>query len=194
MGKVVAVYAMSLDGFIADSGDDVQRLYQWFSNGDTPFPVADRVFMTSAVSAEQYRRLWDSIGAQVTGRRDFDVSRAWGGKHPMGIPCFIVTHNPPPEWTGEGSPFTFVTDGVESAVRQAQAAAGEKNVVLGGSTIAQQCIKAGLVDEIHIDLVPVLLGEGIRLFDHLGSNPVELETTAVLDAPGVTHLKFRVVK
>jgi dihydrofolate reductase len=130
----------------------------------------------------------------VTGRRDFDVSNAWGGKAFLSLPCFIVTHHPPQEWVKEGSPFTFVTEGVESAIRQAQAAAGDKTVSVSGTQIVQQALKAGLLDEIQIHLVPVLLGAGIRLFDHLDTAPIELETTRVIDAPGVTHLTFRVVK
>jgi dihydrofolate reductase len=91
--------------------------------------------------------------------------------------------------------FTFVPAGVESAVEQARAAAGDKkNVAVGAASIAQQCIRAGLLDEIHVDLVPVLLGGGVRLFEHLGSEPIELESTRVIEAPGVTHLTFRAVR
>lgn len=113
----------------------------------------------------------------------------------MDVPMVIVTHSLPQEWVNkEGSPFTFVTDGVESAIEQAKQIAGDKDVVLGSASIVQQCIKLGLLDEIHIDLVPVLLGGGVSLFDHLGTEPIELESTGVTQAPGVTHLSFRVVK
>ncbi len=112
----------------------------------------------------------------------------------MGVPAFVVSHTISQEWVYEGSPFTFVTDGVESAVEQAKAVAGDKNVAVGAASIAQQCIRAGILDEIHIDLVPFLLGNGVRLFDHLGTEPIELESTKVVEAPGVTHLTFRVVK
>jgi dihydrofolate reductase len=105
-----------------------------------------------------------------------------------------MTHNPPQEWVKAGSPFTFVTDGVESAIEQAKAVAGDKNVAVGSATTMQQCIKAGLLDEIHIDLAPVLLGDGIRLFDNLGTAPIELEITRVIEGTGVTHLIYRVVK
>jgi dihydrofolate reductase len=98
------------------------------------------------------------------------------------------------EWVYEGSPFTFVTNGVESAVEQAKVVAGDKNVAVGAASIAQQCIEAGLLDEIHIDPVPVLLGGGVRLFEHLGPKAIELESTRVIEAPSVTHLTFRVVK
>jgi dihydrofolate reductase len=105
-----------------------------------------------------------------------------------------VTHRIPQEWVKEGSPFTFVTDGVVSAVERAKQAAGDRNVAVSGSQIVQQCLKAGLLDEIQIDLVPILLGAGIRLFDKLGSEPIDLESTGVIEGSGVTHLKFRVVK
>jgi dihydrofolate reductase len=112
----------------------------------------------------------------------------------LGVPAFVVTHTVPPEWVYDGSPFTFVTDGVESAVAQAKDAAGDKNVGVVAASIAQQCLKAGLLDEIHVDLVPVLLGSGVRLFEHLDAGPIELDRTRVVAAPGVTHLRFRVVK
>ncbi len=112
----------------------------------------------------------------------------------MGVPTFVVTHTVPQEWVYEGSPFTFVTDGVESAVEQAKAVAADKDVAVGAASIAQQCIRAGLLDEININLVPVLLGGGVRLFEHLGTGPIELEKTRVIEAPEITHLTFRVVK
>ncbi len=113
----------------------------------------------------------------------------------MGVPTFVVTHTVPQDWVYDGSSFTFVTDGVESAVEQAKALAGDKkNVGVGAASIVQQCIRAGLLEDIYIDLVPVLLGDGVRLFDHLGKEPIELVRTKVIDAPGVTYLTFRVVK
>jgi dihydrofolate reductase len=105
-----------------------------------------------------------------------------------------VTHTPPQEWLKNESLFTFVTDGVESAIEKAKQTAGDKNVSVGGSKITQQCLKAGLIDEIQIDLVPILLGAGIRLFDDLGATPIELESTGMIEGTGVTHLRFRVVK
>ena len=196
MGSVSTGFSMSLDGFIAGPNDEVDRLFGWYYSGDTEFPVAGgaRVFKISRASAELLQEEWGAIRAIVTGRRDFDVSGAWGGKPPLDVPTFIVTHRIPQEWVKEGSPFTFVTDGVESAIEKAKKDAGDKNVGVGGSTITQQCLLAGLLDEIRIHLAPILLGAGIRLFDHLGAEPIELERTRVIDAPGVAHLGFRVVK
>ena len=112
----------------------------------------------------------------------------------MNVPVVVLTHNIPQEWVKKGSPFTFVTDGIESAIRQARKIAGNRSVGVGGADVMRQCLKAGLLDEIGIDLVPVLLGRGVRLFEHLGIEPIELERTAVTEAPAVTHLRFRVLK
>ena len=198
MGKVGAVFSMSLDGFIAGPNDDVQRLFGWMSRGDTDVTLSrgdrDIALKISPQSAELFEEVTRTTGAIVSGRRMFDVAGAWGGKHPLDVPVFVVTHTVPQEWVKEGSPFTFVTDGVESAFEQAKAVAGDKNVGVGAASIAQQCIKAGLLDEIQIHLVPVLLGGGVRLFDHLGTEQIELESTRVIEAAGVTHLTYRVVK
>jgi dihydrofolate reductase len=196
MGKVITNLSMSLDGFIAGPEDDVGRLFRWYSSGDTEYemPGTEMVFKVSPVSAELLREMHRTIGALVTGRRTFDIANGWGGRPPLGVPAFVVTHTVPQECVYERSPFTFVTDGVASAVEQAKAVAADKDVAVGAASIAQQCIKAGLVDEIHIDLVPVLLGGGVRLFEHTGTEPVELENTRVIEAPGVTHLTFRVLK
>jgi len=204
MGKVATGLSMSLDGFIAGPndgpqsplGDGGERLFRWYSGGDTDYrlPGTEMVFKVSPQSAELLREAHSKMGAFVTGRRTFDITNGWGGSPPLGVPTFVVTHTVSQEWVYEGSPFTFVTEGVESAVEQAKAAAGDKTVAVGAASIAQQCIRAGLLDEIHIDLVPVLLGGGVRLFDHLGTGPMELESTRVIEGAGVTHLTFRVVK
>jgi dihydrofolate reductase len=204
MGKVVMGISMSLDGFVAgqnDSpenplGDSGRRLFEWYFSGDTPLSIAGNVpeFKLSRASADFLKETTKSIGAMVAGRRMFDIANAWQGHPPGEGPCFIVTHSPPQEWVNEGSPFVFVTDGVESAIQQAKAAAGDKDVGVSSANIAQQCLRAGLLDEITIHLAPVLLGGGVRLFEHLGGAPIDLEIIRVVDAPGVTHLGFRVVK
>lgn len=204
MSKVAMGLSMSLDGFIAGPndgpelplGEGGERLFAWYSGGDTEYglPGTEMVFRVSPATAELLREAHGSMGAFVTGRRTFDITNGWGGRPPLGVPAFVVTHTVPREWVYEGSPFTFVTDGVESAVEQARAVAGDRNVAVGAASIAQQCIRAGLLDEIHVDLVPVLLGGGVRLFERLGRTPIELERTRVIEAPGVTHLTFRVVE
>ena len=204
MGKVSTGLSMSLDGFIAGPNDGPERplgeggmrLFAWYAGGDTEYrlPGTEMVFKVSLQSANLLREAHSKMGAFVTGRRTFDITNGWGGSPPLGVPTFVVTHTVPQEWVYEGSPYTFVTDGVESAVEQAKAVAGDKDVAVGAASIAQQCIRSGLLDEIHIDLVPVLLGGGVRLFDHLGTGPIELERVRVVEAPDVTHLTFRVVK
>ena len=203
MGKVVFNITMSLDGFVAGPNDNPDnglgdggiRLFDWYSNGDTEIRMSEGtpVLKVSAQSAEVLNEELVTLGAAVWGRRTFDIARAWGG-HPPVAPCFIVTHTVPHEWAKKESPFTFVTDGVASAVRQAKQAAGNKNVVICTPSILQQCLNAGLMDEIHIDLAPVLLGKGVRLFDHLSIAPTDLERIRAIAAPGVTHLAFRVIK
>jgi len=204
MGKVSTGLSMSLDGFIAGPndgperplGEGGERLFAWYSGGDTEYrlPGTDMVFRVSPQSAELLREAHSKMGAFVTGRRTFDIANGWGGNPPLGVPTFVVTHTVPQEWVYEGSPFTFVTDGLESAVEQAKAVAVDKDVAVGAASIAQQCIRAGLLDEIHVDLAPVLLGGGVRLFEHLGAGRIELERMGVVEGAGVTHLTFRVVK
>jgi dihydrofolate reductase len=198
MGRVGTGFSMSLDGFIAGPNDDVQRLFAWMFKGDTDLKQSsgeeDLSLKVSSESAELIEQATKATGALVSGRRLFDVAGAWGGKHPMDVPVVVVTHNVPHEWVKEGSPFTFVTDGVEGAIEKAKQIAGNKDVVVASASIVQQCIKLGLLDNIHIDLVPILLGDGIRLFDHLGAAPIELESTSVIKTPDVTHLDFRIVK
>jgi dihydrofolate reductase len=204
MGRVIFSNSVSLDGFVAgpnDSpdnplGDGGSRLFAWYFSGDVPFTIPGDVpeFKLSRASAEHLQEVTQNVGAMVAGRRMFDIAGAWQGHPPGEGPCFIVTHSPPAEWVREGSPFTFVTGGVASAIRQARAAAGDKDVAVSSASIAQQCLRAGLLDEIYLDLVPVLLGGGVRLFEHLDNAPIDLEAIKVVDAPGVTHIGFRVVK
>jgi dihydrofolate reductase len=203
MGKVRTGHATSLDGFIAGPNDGPEapmgvggeRLLAWYMGGDTEYrlPGTEMVFKVSAQTAEYLRETSTTTGALVTGRRTFDITHGWGGGHPLGVPVFVVTHSVPQQWVYEGSPFTFVTDGLESAVVQAKAVASDKDVGVIGANLVQQCIRSGLLDEIHLDLVPVLLGDGVRLFDQ-SAEPIELESIRVITGEGVTHLTFRVVK
>jgi len=203
MGKVRTGHATSLDGFIAGPkdgpeapmGEGGERLLAWYFGGDTEYrlPGTEMVFKVSPQTAEYLRATSTTTGALVTGRRTFDLTNGWGGGHPLGVPVFVLTHSVPQDWVHEGSPFTFVMDGLESAVAQAKAVAGDKDVGVIGANLVQQCIRAGLLDEIHLDLVPVLLGDGVRLFDQT-AEPIGLESTRVIEGAGVTHLTFRIVK
>lgn len=173
-----------------------ERLLAWYAGGDTEYrmPGVDMVFMVSPQTAAFLEETRRATGALVFGRRTFDLTNGWGGKHPLDVPVFVVTSSVPQEWVYEGSPFTFVTDGLDSALKQAKAVAGDRDVGVGAASIVQQCIKAGLLDEIHLDLVPVLLGDGVPLFDRLATGPLDLECTRVIEGAGVTHLTFRVIK
>ena len=198
MGTVGAGFSMSLDGFIAGPNDDTAEVFAWMFQGNTGVTVTigedELDLKMSSDSAEQYTEGAKALGAIVSGRRLFDVAGAWGGKHPMNVPIVVLTHHIPTEWSNDGQPFTFVTDGIESAVARAKAIAGDKSVGVGGADITRQCLKLGLLDEIGIDLVPVLLGEGVRLFEKLGIEPVHLEIIDVTPAPTVTHLRYRVAR
>jgi dihydrofolate reductase len=194
MRKVILDITMSLDGLIAEPNDDTTRLHGWLFNGDTSSKYSS-LFKLSKGSARVFDDLVRTTGSIITGRRTYDLTGRWGGSHPVSNSVFVLSKDAPKDIPEGSTTFTFVTDGIESAVRQAKKAAGKKNVYLmGGANVAQQCIKAGLVDEMTLHVVPVLLVDGIRLFDNLGGKQIELEQIEAVDAPGVTHLHFRVLK
>jgi dihydrofolate reductase len=185
MGKVVFGMMMSLDGFVNDRSGSVAHLYP---------------DLAALVATETMQESIRTTGAVVMGRRSFEMGDpdAYVGSYEFQVPIFVVTHHPPEKLPkqDENLTFTFVTDGVESAIRQAKAAAGDQDVtVIGGASIGRQLIEAGLIDEIEIGIMPVLLGDGLRLFDHLDIEPTLLERLKVIeDASGATYLKFRVAR
>jgi dihydrofolate reductase len=195
MSKVYTGASMSLDGYISgpnESGFD--QLFKWYGNGDVEVPTArpDLTMRMSPVSAEHFRSIVAMSGALVVGRRLFDVTNGWNGRHPMDVPVVVLTHEPPADWP-EDPPFTFVTDGIESAIERAKTIAGDKVVGVNGGTIASQALNAGLLDEVWIDLVPVLLGAGTPFFADLANAPAELEgPLSVTEGVDVTHLRYRV--
>jgi len=148
------------------------------------------------VNLDQVKRMYEESGAFIFGRRTYDITNGWGGRHPVnGVPVFVLTHTPPPPDSVPKGPsnLTFVTDGIANAIRQARAVASGKDIKLGGASPGQQALKAGLRDEILIHLAPHLLGDGVRLFDHLGG-PVRLEKTSATDGRLATHVGYRVIK
>lgn len=202
MTSVLTALSTSLDGFIAGADDTPEqplgvggeRLFAWLFDGDTSSRF-NPMFKLSAVSAAFFDQGVARVGAAITGRRTYDVSEAWGGSGPMpGIPLFVVTHHVPQTVPAGDPPYTFVTEGVERAVEQARSAADGKDVFLQGASIVQQCLRAGLMDELVVSLVPMVLGRGVRLLDGLEPGSVALDLVRVVDAPGVTHLHYRVVK
>src|SRR3954470_17503222 len=195
MSKVVALMSMSLDGFVADANDGVPEVFDWYMNsGDVEFNTGGSdpmTFNVSPPSAEHLRSLWSELGAVITGRRTFEVADGWGGNHAWG-PAFVVTHHIPAGWPRPNSTVHFVTDGIESAVKQAKAAAAGKSVGVHGADTIQQLLNAGLLDEISVDIAAVLLGAGVRLFDHLAGPPAFLGNPTVTAGAGVTHVRYPV--
>jgi dihydrofolate reductase len=193
MSEVIIEMSMSLDGYISGPNDsDVDRLHKWIFGGDGDGPGEGPTGADKEILDELRRE----TGAMISGRRLYDITHGWNGSHPFGgIPVFVITRNAPDEIPSGSTPFTFVTDGIASAVAQAKEVAANKNVyVIGGASIDQQLLQAGLADELRIDVVPILLGSGIRLFADLGPRQIELERTSVVESPFVTHLRFRVIR
>ena len=194
MGKVIAAAAVSLDGFVADPDDAVGPLFDWYGNGNVAITGADpdRVFHVTEATAAYLRATWARIGAAVIGRRLFDLTNGWNGRPAIGDHVFVVTHQPPGGWPFPGAPFTFVTDGLASAIAQARAFAGSKDVALTAGNLTGQALAAGLVDEVAVSLVPVVFGAGIRFFGDYDGAPVLLDNPQVVQGDRVTHLHYRV--
>ena len=182
MGNVIIGTTMSLDGFMNDRHGDVSRLY----------PDLE-VLRGIEMLKEEIR----TTGAVVMGRRAYDMADGDLTDYEYQVPIFVLTHHIPelvPRGQNDHLTVTFVTNGIENAIEKAKAAAGDKHVmVVGGANTAQQCLRAGLVDEIHIGIVPVILGEGLRFFEPLANEQIKLEKTRVFDSPTRTDLWFRVI-
>ena len=196
VSKVIAIMSMSLDGYVADLNDGVAAVFDWYFSGDVEIPVGGSdpmTFRVSRASADHLRGLISELGAMLTCRRTFDKAQGWGGNHAWG-PAFVLTHHIPDGWPRPNSTVHFVTDGIESAVSQAKTAAAGKSVGVHGADTIQQCLNAGLLDEIQVDIAALLLGSGIRLFDRLTSTPIVLGNPSVIPGIGVTHLRYPVRK
>jgi dihydrofolate reductase len=174
---VVADMSVSLDGFVADPEDGVDRLFAWYGKPQPP--------RRSAGDEDS-----SGPGVIVYGRRTFEVANGWGGNHPLGVPVIVVTHSIPDGWPRPDSTVSFNTEGIESAIEQARTVAAGKDIALGSPKIIQQCLDLGLIDRLQVSLVPLLLGTGIRLFENLGTVPIELENPVVSEGNGVTHLAY----
>jgi dihydrofolate reductase len=193
MSKVTSEISMSLDGFIAGPnvrvgngmGDGGDRLNDWMFDAKTE------------TDAKIVVEIYASTGAVVMGKRMFEVGfEPWGDPPPFKMPVFVVTHEArdPLPMKG-GTTYTFVTDGIEAALELARAAASDKNAgIWGGANIIRQYLKAGLLDELQIHLIPILLGGGTRLFEDLDPEGIELRRKSSIETPGATHLHFEVVR
>jgi len=186
MAKVLLSFSMSLDGFVAGPDVDVdqpmgrggERLHDWLFKS------------SSDIDAEIARENSQRVGATIVGRRTFDVGIGPWEDTPYPAPSFVLTHEKRRPLAMKSGTFTFVNDGIESALRKARAAAGEKDIVVMGADAARQYVAAGLADEIVIQLVPVLLGAGTRLFDNLTDGPIEFAQAGAVQSPSVTHLTY----
>jgi dihydrofolate reductase len=194
MGKVIVQASMSLDGFIADTDDRVGPLFDWYGNGDVAFTGGDpeRVFHVSQASADYLREAWSNVSTGVIGRRLFDLTNGWNGRPPVGDAVFVLTHEPPTGWPYPDAPFTFVTEGLEHAIAQAKAAAGDRDVSLTAGSLTGQALQAGLVDELRVDLVPVLFGAGVPFFGTFKGAQQLLDDPQIVQGDRVTHLHYRV--
>ena len=215
MGKLTCDITMSLDGFVAGPdpsleeplGKGGERLHEWIVGLESWRERHGLTGGTTSPDSEVLDEAISSTGATVMGRRMFSGGEGpweedpradgwWGDDPPFHHPVFVLTHHARETVSKEGgTSFTFVTDGIESALEQARAAAGDKDVlVAGGANVVQQYLRAGLLDEFQIHVAPILLGDGVRLFDQLGPDDVDLEATRVIESPTVTHLRYQVVK
>ena len=194
MGKVQAQAIMSLDGYIAKQDNTIGRLFDWLQNGEVAVatPAGDFEVNLSPASAEFWRQWVSSLGVLVCGRTLFDVTEGWHGRHSLDVPVVVVTHQIPADWVDAhpDAPFHFVTDGVPAAIARAKEIAGDRVVSVTGGTIAQQCLDLGLLDEVAINLVPVVMGEGNRpFFGRISSADVLLgNPTTLVQGDGVIHL------
>ncbi|MEU8796151.1 dihydrofolate reductase family protein [Spirillospora sp. NPDC048819] len=194
MSKIVLYMSMSLDGFITGPDDGMdhglgvggERLHAWLSPGGVD-PRSHRP--ADGPSATVFNEAM-ATGAVITGRRTFDFAGGWAGDHHDGVPIFVLTHAAP-DAPAPGHA-RYVTDGIESCVAQAKEAAAGRDILLHGAATAQECLRAGLLDEMELQLMPVLLGQGRRLFDNLPPDHIELELLRAMDAPGVQHLRYSV--
>ncbi|MEJ3749148.1 dihydrofolate reductase family protein [Actinomycetes bacterium KLBMP 9797] len=199
MGKVYTGATISIDGYLAGPGESgFDLLFQWYGNGEVEIPSHSPSVppaKVSPASAAMLRESWGNTGALLVGRYLYDMTNAWGGRHPMGVPTVVLTHRPPEDRPAEDENFAFVTGGIEAAVAKAQQLAGEKHVGVNGGQMASQALDAGLLDEVHVDLAPVILGAGKPYFSSLSTKPVRLDgPISVIEGIGVTHLRYRVRK
>jgi dihydrofolate reductase len=189
-GRLVADISISLDGFVATEEDGIDRLVAWMFSGEVDTAAPGIGFRTSEASAGELRDAVSGVGALLSGRRNFELAGGWGGTHPMGVPVFVVTHRAPEGFDSDS--IVFVTDGLESAVAQARAAAGGKTVGVATPSLTRQLLEAGLLDALHLNVVPVLLGSGVPFFAGLAGGPYELGDPTIVAGDGVTHMTYEV--
>jgi dihydrofolate reductase len=191
MSKVIMQTIVSVDGYIATEDDQVGPLFEWFETGDTPLYEVDNGPRVTQQSHDYYRPMLDAIGALIVGRHVFDMTDGWGGKPPAGDHCVVVSHRPAPEGWDPSAPFHFVDD-VADAVRLAKELAGDRTVSIAAGDVGGQIFEAGLVDEVALDVVPVVFGTGKRYFGPLSKQVLLEDPDEVVRGDRVLHLRFRV--
>lgn len=198
MGKATLFAAVSLDGFIAGDDDTVGPLFDWYGNGEVPVTFSDeqRVFHTTAATADFLNSTAPTMAAGVLGRRLFDITNGWEGRPPNGEHAFVVTHEVPTDWAHlDTAPFTFVTDGVRSAIEQARSFAGDRDVSVTAGDVGGQALRLGLIDRVVLNLVPAVLGSGRPFFGTGGlAEPVLFEDPLIVQGRRVTHLVYDVTR
>ncbi|WP_430645556.1 dihydrofolate reductase family protein [Agromyces sp. GXS1127] len=191
MGKVVMYATVSVDGFIADENDQPGPLFDWLTGGDVPLDESG-VLKVSQASHEYVRAYWSEIGVTICGRRVFDLTDGWDGTPPSGVDhVVVVTHRPPPDGWDPAAPFHFV-DGIEAAVATAQELAGDRTVEVAAGDVGGQALAAGLVDEVRMDVAPVVLGSGRRFFGSVDAPHLLEDPDVVIRGERVLHLRHPV--
>lgn len=191
MGKVVMYASVSVDGFIADANDDPGPLFEWLVSGDVPLDDSG-VLKVSQASYDHTRPYWDEIGVTIAGRHVFDITDGWDGTPPAGVDqVVVVTHRGRPEGWDSEAPFHFV-DGVEAAVAKAQELAGDRVVEVAAGDVGGQVLAAGLVDELRMDVVPVVFGSGKRYFGSVNAQHLLEDPDVVIQGNRVLHLRYPV--
>ena len=201
MSKVVIDMTLSLDGYVAGPNDGKayplgqhggMAIFDWYTSGTEE--VKSPLFRpASGADRDEVDAMFAESGAFIFGRRTYDITDGWGGRHPInGVPVFVLTHNPPRDFPKGPSNLTFVTDGIASAIEQARRVANGKEIKLGGASPGKQALAAGLCDEINVHIAPYLLGGGVRLFDELPDG-IRLEKLRVSDGPLATHIRYKVL-
>lgn len=187
MGPIVADMSVSLDGFVADPNDDVNGVFTWYAKPQ-PDGGAEAEGDETVKTAVGMRH---ELGVIVYGRRTFELANGWGGRHPTGAPVVVVSHSVPDGWPRPDGQVRFAP-GVDEALAMADAIAPGKIVAIGTPSLVQQLLDRKLLDGVRLSVVPILLGRGIRYFDHLGTGPIELDGPIIQAGNGVTHLSYAV--
>jgi len=202
MSNVVIDVSLSLDGFIAGPGDGPglplgarggRHLFGWYFGGEEAYQGT--MFRPAGVHRQVVADMFQRVGAMLTGRRTYEIAHGWNGEHPVNaMPVVIMTHRPPPDPPRGKSRLVFVTEGIAAAVATAKTLAQGKEVGIAGASVAQQALAAGLVDQLLLHVVPILLGDGVRLFAHPAARAIRLRRLSSLEGADASHHRYAVLR